>query len=110
MMSRANPVSRDTSVKPPTVKMRPIIGRVASPVIVRALPASVEPIAHHDADDSAMEFIGCPRFRPWQPQAGKRYSGSEGASARRDDPVLRRLVEIGVHRQAGHLARPPRPH
>jgi hypothetical protein len=35
-MSRAKPVSRDTSVKPPTVKMRPIIGRARSPVIVRA--------------------------------------------------------------------------
>jgi hypothetical protein len=27
MTSRKKPVARDTSVKPPTVKMRPIIGR-----------------------------------------------------------------------------------
>src|SRR5438552_18458448 len=73
MMSRANPVRRDRSVKPPTVKMRPSIRCFYS-------------------NDGARKMT---------------ESGPQCLTHSLDDAVLRRLVEIGVHRQADDLLRQP---
>src|SRR5579862_1791087 len=71
MISRTKPVSRDSKVSPPTVKMRPIIDlRPWSRVAARA---------------------------PGLKSSGKRLPN------RGDDPILGRLVEIGMHRQADHV-------
>ena len=67
------------------------------------------PSVLHNPGDSAMELTGTPHVRLGNLREQRR-SGSEGASHRRDDPVLRRLVEIGVHRQADHLLRHPLAH
>ena len=74
MMSRAKPVSRDRSVKPPTVKMRPSMRRFYS----MRRRCKIGEIRH---DERAAHAL--------------------------DDPILRRLVEIGMHRQADDIVRKP---
>src|ERR1700720_3602776 len=78
MMSRANPVSRESRVKPPTVNIRPIIGWIRAWGATQARGA----------------------FAPY----GYR-SAREGLPSCGNDPVLGRLVDIGMHRQADHFPR-----
>src|ERR1700686_3507725 len=79
MMSRMKPVTRESSVKPPTVRMRSSIREVS--VSGRFLPPPLAAASGREEES--------PRDRPF-----------DGL----DDAVLDRLVEIGVHRQADDLA------
>src|SRR4051812_27426924 len=89
MMSRRKPVMRDSSVKPPTVKMRPIMD----------WPCESSPTHGH----APLCHAGAPGRKAERP----RSSGAERPAHRRDDAVLRRLVEVAVHGQADDLSREP---
>src|SRR5262245_55598823 len=54
MMSRAKPVTRETSVKPPTVRMRSIIAATILPARGRKLQASAGQRAANGGDDTAL--------------------------------------------------------
>src|SRR5437764_14172368 len=92
-MSRANPVRRDTKVSPPTVKMRP----------------SIEASSRGAWRESDRSY-GIQLIRSYC--RGRRATAVTVSPAQRaahggDDVVLGRLVEIGVHGQAGGLVGNP---
>src|ERR1700742_1321486 len=88
MMSRANPVSRERSVYPPTVKIRPSIRRFY-------------PRQRCFKTAKSREIWSFPEnpIRLWA------KSGAEEAPHGPDDPILARFVEIGMHRQADDIRR-----
>src|SRR5262249_15704866 len=100
-MSRKKPVARDTSVKPPTVKMRPIIGR--APCLSCGDVTRIE----------AQLYRSAPPMPPAQGTSRKMdrpRSPTQRAPHGGDDPVLGHLVEIGVHGQADHFLGQPFAH
>src|SRR5262249_47259267 len=88
--SRAKPVARDASVNPPTVNKRPSMG-------LWPLPCRAE---------SRLEFTGCAALRSTAIRCRPR-SAPQRLPYRLDDAVLRRFLEIGVHRQTDHLIGKP---
>src|SRR5262249_57681203 len=94
------------SVRPPTVKMCPIIGRVPSRHRPHTRPIQSPPtpaILWRSLPDTPPSRSTTIALLVW-------FSSPQGAPHRGDDPVLRRLVEIGVHGQADHLFRQPVAH
>src|ERR1700740_3080156 len=80
-MSRRKPVSRETSVHPPTVKIRSIM---------RSL--------RRDCGAPGCDFVATSPI--WSSALADTRLAVKGAAARRHNAVLSRLVEIGMHGQA----------
>src|SRR4029077_13197057 len=117
MMSRAKPVRRDSNVRPPTVKMRPITAR-ARPFeksSCRRKRASGKPGAVQNHAVASSKPAGPLPARAWlahdeDERAVRKPSAAQRAAYRGDDPARGRLVEIGWHGQADHLLGEPFAH
>src|SRR5580658_5454582 len=104
MMSRMNPVTRDSSVKPPTVRMRSSI-RCEPQARRAACPDSLTPRNAIARLDRAIQYspVSWIPDRPVKPGDDRDELPRDGAPDGGDDAVLGRLVEIGMHRQADDL-------
>src|SRR5215813_7378050 len=128
-ISRTNPVRRDTSVQPPTVKIRSIIathlyghGR-ACPTLATTPARLAQTRVSTTLAKLGQARVSTPSrsfhvdaLKTWIPATGAgmmtQHASLRNLSTQRtlhggDDPVLRRLVEIAVHRQADDLLREP---
>jgi hypothetical protein len=99
---------RESSVKPPTVAMRPIISRVPSPSSAKADdPVTNYAVIHAEG----AEFTGCPVSagttmknleaggrHPWT-----RHLPGERAAHCLDDSILSGFTQIGMHGQTYYL-------
>src|SRR5262249_61516885 len=94
------------SVRPPTVKMCPIIGRVPSRHRPHTRPIQSPPtpaILWRSLPDTPPSRSTTIALLVW-------FSTPQGAPHRGDDPVLRRLVDVCVHGRADRLFRQPVSH